>query len=294
MVSCNLLYRALFLTVFALFFRKVRKTAHQKLDIHVDLPDTGNFLPQDVSRRIILYFLFLFCHWIQCGAIITRSSFSQILTTDTPQLTREGSIWGVCCEFEVWFTYAVITVPYDISWCIRVYVLMAYAPVTLHCQGMHWISLDCLEWNSNSVAQDPGLALTVLNIYTSESIWGGAWWAPLHWIHAWPNATGHRTDTAPGGQLWTYPRLGECGESESGAVWGRISWLSRCTWPWGRQGLYRHSCATSFIYIINISLQSILKFCTQHGSDVCKISKWSGNWEIIKRFWILISWHLFR
>ena len=35
---------------------------------------------------------------IQCNAGITRSIFSKILTIDTPQLTREGELWGVCCD----------------------------------------------------------------------------------------------------------------------------------------------------------------------------------------------------
>ena len=38
---------------------------------------------------------------IQCGVVITRSIFSQILTIDT----REGEVWGVGCDFEFWFTY---------------------------------------------------------------------------------------------------------------------------------------------------------------------------------------------
>ena len=38
---------------------------------------------------------------LQCFAIITQSIFSQILTTDIPQLAHEGEIWGVCSEFKV-------------------------------------------------------------------------------------------------------------------------------------------------------------------------------------------------
>ena len=39
------------------------------------------------------------------NAVITLSIFSQILTIDTPQLAREGELWGVCYEFEVWFKF---------------------------------------------------------------------------------------------------------------------------------------------------------------------------------------------
>ena len=35
---------------------------------------------------------------VQCGALITRSIFTEILTIDTPQLAREGEVWGVCCD----------------------------------------------------------------------------------------------------------------------------------------------------------------------------------------------------
>ena len=38
---------------------------------------------------------------IQSGAVITQSSFfTDFLTTDTPQLAREGDEWGVCCEYK--------------------------------------------------------------------------------------------------------------------------------------------------------------------------------------------------
>ena len=42
---------------------------------------------------------------IECGDIMIRSVFSQILTTDTPQLAREGEGWCVCCEVKVWYTF---------------------------------------------------------------------------------------------------------------------------------------------------------------------------------------------
>ena len=36
---------------------------------------------------------------LQCGAVITRLIFSQILTINTPYLGLTGEVWGVCCEF---------------------------------------------------------------------------------------------------------------------------------------------------------------------------------------------------
>ena len=44
----------------------------------------------------------------QCSAVITRSNSSQIhvLTRDILQLTREDEIWGICCEFKVWFMFS--------------------------------------------------------------------------------------------------------------------------------------------------------------------------------------------
>ena len=38
------------------------------------------------------------------------SIFLKMLTIDTPYLAREGEIWGVCCEFKVWYMFYVITV----------------------------------------------------------------------------------------------------------------------------------------------------------------------------------------
>ena len=45
------------------------------------------------------------CYHIQCNAIITQSIFSTFFTRNTPQLTHMGEIWGVCCEFKVWFMF---------------------------------------------------------------------------------------------------------------------------------------------------------------------------------------------
>ena len=41
----------------------------------------------------------------QCGAVITWSIFLKIIIIDTPYLAHEGELLGVCCEFEVWFTF---------------------------------------------------------------------------------------------------------------------------------------------------------------------------------------------
>ena len=46
---------------------------------------------------------------VQCGAVLTRSIFSQILTSDTPDLAHEGKIWDVCCDI------SVITLPIVVS-----------------------------------------------------------------------------------------------------------------------------------------------------------------------------------
>ena len=59
----------------------------------------------DVFSWMKMNDILLTFHYIQCSAVITRSIFSQILTRDTPQLAREGEIWSVFCEFEVWFAF---------------------------------------------------------------------------------------------------------------------------------------------------------------------------------------------
>ena len=42
---------------------------------------------------------------VQSGAVRTRSIVSKVLTIDIPQLAREGEVWGVCCDFNNWFTF---------------------------------------------------------------------------------------------------------------------------------------------------------------------------------------------
>ena len=37
-----------------------------------------------------------------CGAVITRSILTQILTKDTPYFTLTGELWGVFCEYNLW------------------------------------------------------------------------------------------------------------------------------------------------------------------------------------------------
>ena len=45
--------------------------------------------------------------FIQCGIIIMWSIFSKFLTVDTPELTCEGEIWDVCCEYKFLFTFSL-------------------------------------------------------------------------------------------------------------------------------------------------------------------------------------------
>ena len=45
--------------------------------------------------------------YIQCGAVITRSIFTQILTKDTLSLAREGKVWGVLCEHYLWCIFCL-------------------------------------------------------------------------------------------------------------------------------------------------------------------------------------------
>ena len=40
---------------------------------------------------------------ITLWSIIAHLIVFQILTIDTPYLTHEGELWGVVCEFKVWF-----------------------------------------------------------------------------------------------------------------------------------------------------------------------------------------------
>ena len=58
---------------------------------------------------------------IQCGAVIMRSIVSKILTTGTSQLAREGELWGVCCDSNIWFTFCHCrsALSYVLSWWIR-------------------------------------------------------------------------------------------------------------------------------------------------------------------------------
>ena len=42
---------------------------------------------------------------IQRGDVLTRSIFSNFLTTGTPWLARLDETWGVCCEIQVWFQF---------------------------------------------------------------------------------------------------------------------------------------------------------------------------------------------
>ena len=42
---------------------------------------------------------------LQRDAVITRSIFSTILKIDTPQLSHEGEMWGVCCDSKLWFAF---------------------------------------------------------------------------------------------------------------------------------------------------------------------------------------------
>ena len=44
-----------------------------------------------------------FRYTVQCR--YNAISFLQILKVDTPQLTREGEVWGVCCEVIVRYTF---------------------------------------------------------------------------------------------------------------------------------------------------------------------------------------------
>ena len=55
----------------------------------------------------------IYCHLIECDRLCsyrygklrcnpeTWSIFPQFLTMDTPELAREGEVWGVNCDFEV-------------------------------------------------------------------------------------------------------------------------------------------------------------------------------------------------
>ena len=38
--------------------------------------------------------------WMQCGAVITQSIFSKILTIDSPKLAYEDKLWNVFCDFK--------------------------------------------------------------------------------------------------------------------------------------------------------------------------------------------------
>ena len=42
---------------------------------------------------------------MQCGAVITRLMFLKNFTIDTPYFSLMGEIWGVCCNFKLWFTF---------------------------------------------------------------------------------------------------------------------------------------------------------------------------------------------
>ena len=52
----------------------------------------------------VYMYMCIYMH-MQCGAIMTRSVFFTIHIIHTPQLTREGEVWDVCFELEVWVTF---------------------------------------------------------------------------------------------------------------------------------------------------------------------------------------------
>ena len=58
-------------------------------------------------RWLSLWFLYKWIlRTVRCryNAVI----FFKTLIMDTPQIDREGDVWGICCEFEVWFTYVLL------------------------------------------------------------------------------------------------------------------------------------------------------------------------------------------
>ena len=86
------------------------------------------------------------CCNVQCGAIITRSIFWNILTIDTPQLTHSGKIWGIFCEYKPDLLNAQVTAMlYEISCYIGIgpcYNNTQVFPDHLMCMG-HWVSHQC-------------------------------------------------------------------------------------------------------------------------------------------------------
>ena len=66
-----------------------------------------------VYKCVYIYIYMCMCLYIyvciyrhmQCGAVMTRSVFFTIHIIHTPQLTREGEVWDVCFELEVWVTF---------------------------------------------------------------------------------------------------------------------------------------------------------------------------------------------
>ena len=52
---------------------------------------------------------------IQCDAILKW--VTKILTIDTPMLSRRSKVWGIFCDFKVWFVYCLSLLS-EISWYI--------------------------------------------------------------------------------------------------------------------------------------------------------------------------------
>ena len=70
--------------------------------------------------RLLVYFVFIAWCNIQCGTVITRSIFAQIVKINTPKLVCEDEVWGVCCKIKSYlFSIAVIVVSCVILWYIR-------------------------------------------------------------------------------------------------------------------------------------------------------------------------------
>ena len=76
------------------------------------------------------------------SVIIMQSIFSKIFTKDTPCLALTGELWGVFCDFQIWFMYCSCL-------CIVVFNIMIYC---MHYNGTrlykHWYwsihMLDCI------------------------------------------------------------------------------------------------------------------------------------------------------
>ena len=84
---------------------------------------------------------------LQCGAVITWSIFTRILTKDSPYFARKGEVWSVFCEFNLWciFCFSRCHTIFKIMSCWRRAITALDCIWFITCYSLTW---TCMPWQS--------------------------------------------------------------------------------------------------------------------------------------------------